>query len=57
MLTDPATWGDPDVFRPERFLLDHNPTANDLPDPSYLVFGFGTRCAMAHNGVEVLTVI
>ncbi|CCA72716.1 related to O-methylsterigmatocystin oxidoreductase [Serendipita indica DSM 11827] len=40
MLVDPSIWGDPDSFRPERFL---GPDANTLPDPSLLIFGFGTR--------------
>jgi hypothetical protein len=40
MLNDPDVWGDPDIFRPERFLADD---ASDLPDPTVLVFGYGIR--------------
>jgi cytochrome P450 len=40
MLTDPGVWGDPDVFRPARFL---EPGGEDLPNPVTLVFGYGMR--------------
>ncbi|CAG7852153.1 SubName: Full=Uncharacterized protein {ECO:0000313/EMBL:CCA72098.1} [Serendipita indica DSM 11827] len=40
MLSDPNIWGDPDVFRPERFLSSD---ASALPDPTTLIFGFGPR--------------
>jgi hypothetical protein len=43
MLTNPAVWGDPEVFRPERFLPEHNSRANELPNPSQIIFGFGIR--------------
>jgi hypothetical protein len=40
MLNDPDVWGDPDIFRPERFL---EAGADDLPNPITLIFGYGTR--------------
>jgi cytochrome P450 len=40
MLTDPKVWGDPEVFRPERFLEDE---AMTRPNPLVLVFGYGMR--------------
>ena len=40
MLRDRSIFKDPDVYRPERWLADD---ANTLPDPTNLVFGFGTR--------------
>ncbi|KAG8825363.1 hypothetical protein FRC19_011600 [Serendipita sp. 401] len=44
MLIDPKVWGDPEIFRPERFLSQSNNGAEAcLPNPSIVVFGFGSR--------------
>jgi cytochrome P450 len=40
MLMDPKVWGDPDTFRPERFLSNE---AESLPNPLVVIFGFGMR--------------
>lgn len=40
MLTDPRVWGDPELFRPERFLEEE--VAN-RPNPLTLIFGYGMR--------------
>jgi hypothetical protein len=40
MLNDPNVWGDPDVFRPERFL---EADASQRPNPLVLLFGYGSR--------------
>ncbi|KIM28312.1 hypothetical protein M408DRAFT_329418 [Serendipita vermifera MAFF 305830] len=40
ILSDPNVWGDPENFRPERFLTDD---ANSLPNPLSVVFGYGMR--------------
>jgi cytochrome P450 len=40
MLNDPKVWGDPEVFRPERFLED---SAVQRPNPLSLAFGYGMR--------------
>ncbi|KIM28322.1 hypothetical protein M408DRAFT_139912 [Serendipita vermifera MAFF 305830] len=43
VLNDPRIWGDPETFRPERFLGDD---AKSLPNPLNVTFGFGNRvCA------------
>ena len=40
---DPLEYGDPDVFRPERFIKDGQLNPN-VRDPADFVFGFGQRC-------------
>ena len=40
MFNDPNVWGDPEVFRPERFF---EASASNLPNPTTLMFGFGMR--------------
>ncbi|PVF95137.1 cytochrome P450 [Serendipita vermifera] len=40
MLNNPKVWGDPEVFRPERFL---EPGASEKPNPLVVIFGWGTR--------------
>ncbi|KIM28319.1 hypothetical protein M408DRAFT_69838 [Serendipita vermifera MAFF 305830] len=40
ILSDPKVWGDPENFRPERFLTEE---AKSLPNPLLVTFGFGMR--------------
>ncbi|KIM28315.1 hypothetical protein M408DRAFT_23718 [Serendipita vermifera MAFF 305830] len=40
MFTDPGVWGDPESFRPERFLESG---ADSLPNPLVVIFGYGMR--------------
>ncbi|PVF93570.1 cytochrome P450 [Serendipita vermifera] len=52
MLTDPNVWGDPDVFRPERWL---EPNASHLPNPFLTLFGWGLRiCPGMHLAERVI---
>jgi cytochrome P450 len=37
---DSRIWGDPEAFRPERFLA---PDADRLPDLQAVIFGYGMR--------------
>jgi cytochrome P450 len=44
ILRDPRLWGDDaNDFKPERFLVESNPHAKELPDVGSLPFGFGRR--------------
>jgi cytochrome P450 len=43
MLNDPVIWGDPENFRPEVFMKQHNSYADELPSPSQIMFRFGAR--------------
>jgi len=54
MLSDPKVWGDPETFRPERFL---GPGADDLPNPLVIVFGYGMRCVSIVGFIINLTVM
>ena len=40
---DETVWGDPDTFRPERFLGSE---ADSFPNPLIVVFGYGMRCVL-----------
>ncbi|PVF97364.1 cytochrome P450 [Serendipita vermifera] len=40
MMNDPKVWGDPETFRPERFL---EPDASQRPNPFSALFGWGMR--------------
>ena len=40
---DPSIWKDPDIFKPERFLDEHNHVVDAKQMPSYLPFSSGRR--------------
>jgi cytochrome P450 len=43
MCRDPRLWEDPDIYKPERWLISHNPNAHSLPSVYDIIFGFGRR--------------
>lgn len=45
---DKETWGDPEVFRPERF-LDQNGKYNPKPNPYFAPFGGGRRICLGEK--------
>ncbi|KAH9834637.1 cytochrome P450 monooxygenase [Rhodofomes roseus] len=49
MLHDPATYPDPDAFRPERF----NGLNDDQEDPRNIVFGFGRRICPGRRFADI----
>ncbi|PVG01722.1 cytochrome P450 [Serendipita vermifera] len=52
MLSDPKVWGDPEVFRPERFL---EAEAAQRPNPLTTLFGYGMRtCPGMHLADKVV---
>lgn len=44
---DPATWADPNIFKPERFISDPNPRDFKGQDYEFLPFGSGRRMCPA----------
>ncbi|PVF95240.1 cytochrome P450 [Serendipita vermifera] len=53
MLRDPQIWGDDaNTFKPERFIVEHNPRVGELPDMESLPFGFGRRICPGRHMAE-----
>ncbi|KAG8771684.1 hypothetical protein FRC15_003263 [Serendipita sp. 397] len=53
LLRDPRRWGeDAHEFKPERFLPEFNPDANELPNVESIVFGFGRRICPGRHLAE-----
>ena len=47
--TDPEYWGDPEVFRPERFLHTQDGKMKLVKHDRFLPFGFGKRICMGES--------
>lgn len=53
MLRDPKLWGDDaNEYNPNRFLLEFNPRAKELPDVLMIPFGFGNRICPGRHLAE-----
>jgi cytochrome P450 len=52
MFNDQRVWGDPEVFRPERFL---EAETSQRPNPLTMIFGYGMRWALLSNTESEMT--